>query len=51
MKIPDGTYIGFTPMVLEFYDTCNGISVIYVTAQMYKRTEEDVVPTVGLPTP
>ena len=29
----------------------NDISVIYVTAQMCRRTEEEVVPTVGLPTP
>ena len=29
----------------------NDISVIYVTAQMWRRTEEEVVPTVGLPTP
>ena len=27
------------------------ISVIYVTAQMCRWTEEEVVPTVGLPTP
>ena len=31
---------------LVFYVTCNDISCIYVTAQMYRRTEE-----VGLPTP
>ena len=36
--------------VLVFYVTCNDISVIYVTAQVYRRTEEEVVPTVGLPT-
>ena len=29
--------------VLEFYITCNDISVIYVTAQMCRRTEEVVV--------
>ena len=33
-----------------FYVTCNDISVICVTAQMCRQTEE-VVPTVGLPTP
>ena len=27
---------------LLFYVTRNGISVIYVTAQMYRRTEEEV---------
>ena len=39
--------------VLEFNVTCNEISVIFVTAQMCKRTEEEVVPTctVGLPAP
>ena len=37
--------------VLEFYVTFNDISVIYVTAQMCRRTEEEVVSTVGLPTP
>ena len=31
--------------------TCNDISVIYVTAQMCRRTEEEVVPKVGHPTP
>ena len=36
--------------LLVFYVTCNDISVIYMTAQMCKRTEE-VLPTVGLPTP
>ena len=35
--------------LLVFYVTRNDISVIYVTAQMCRRTEE-VVPTVGLPT-
>ena len=30
-----------------FYVTFNDISVIYVTAQMCRRTEEDVVPEVG----
>ena len=34
--------------VLVFYVTCNDISVIYVTAQMCRRTEKEVVPTVGL---
>ena len=29
----------------------NDISVTYVTAQMCRRTEEEVVPTAGLPTP
>ena len=33
------------------YVTCNDISVIYVTAQMCRRNEEVVGPTVGLPTP
>ena len=38
--------------LLVFYVTCHDISVIYVTAQMCRRTEEvEVVPTVGLPTP
>ena len=32
---------------LVFYVTCNGISVIYVTAQMCRRTEEEVVRTYG----
>ena len=36
--------------VSEFYVSCNSISVICVSAQMCRRTEE-VVPTVGLPTP
>ena len=35
--------------VLEFYVTCNDISVIHVTAQMCSGTEEGV-PTVGLQT-
>ena len=35
--------------LLVLYVTCNDISVIYVTAQMCRRTEEEVVPTVGLP--
>ena len=30
---------------------CNDISVIYVTVQMCRRTEDKVVPTVGLSTP
>ena len=34
-----------------FYVTCNDISVIYVTAQMCRRIEEEFVPAVGLPTP
>ena len=38
-------------MLLVFYVTCNNISVIYVTAQMCRRTEDVVVPMVGLPTP
>ena len=29
-------------MYLLVYVTRNGISVIYVTAQMYRRTEEEV---------
>ena len=37
--------------LLVFYVTCDDISVIYVTAQMCRRTEEEVRPTVGLPTP
>ena len=37
--------------LLVFYVTYNDISVIYVTAQMCRRTEEEVVPTVGLQTP
>ena len=37
--------------LLVFYVTCNDISVIYVTAQMCRRTEEEVLPTVGLTTP
>ena len=45
----------YTPMTFA----CNGqVSrknlksyTIYVTAQMCRRTEEEVVPTVGLPTP
>ena len=37
--------------LLVFYITCNDISAIYVTAQMCRRTDEEVVPTVGLPTP
>ena len=36
--------------LLVFYVTCNNISVIYVTAQMCRRTGEEVVHTVGLPT-
>ena len=32
-----------------FYVTCTDISVIYVTAQICRRTEEEVVPTVGRP--
>ena len=36
---------------MEFYVTCNDISVIYVTAQMCRRTEEEVEPTVGLHMP
>ena len=42
--------ISFDLSLLVFYVTCNDSSVIYVTAQMCRRTEEDV-PTVGLPTP
>ena len=39
--------------LLMFYVTCDDITVIYLTAQMCRRTEEEdeVVPTVGLPTP
>ena len=36
--------------LLVFYVTCTDVSVIYVTAQMCRWTEEEVVPTVGLPT-
>ena len=35
--------------VFEFYVTYNDISVIYVTAQVCMRTEEEVASTVGLP--
>ena len=42
--------IGLNVVELSLLVTCNDISVIYVTAQMCRRTEE-VVPTVGLPTP
>ena len=41
-------YYSLSLLVLNV--TCNDISVIYVTAQMCRRTEE-IVPTVGLPTP
>ena len=46
-------YSRLSVCVLEFNVTCNEISVIYVTAQMCRRTEEEVVPTctVGLPAP
>ena len=37
--------------LLVFYVTCNDSSVIYVMPQMCRRTEEEFVPTVGLPTP
>ena len=37
--------------LLVFNVTCNEVSVIYVTPQMCRRIEEEVVPTVGLPTP
>ena len=37
--------------LLVFYVTCKDIAVIYVMAQMCRWTEEEVVPTVGLPTP
>ena len=37
--------------LLVFYITCNDISVICVMPQMCRRTEEECVPTVGLPTP
>ena len=42
---------GLSLSLLVFYVTCNDISVIYVTAQMCRQTEEEVVPTVGLQTP
>ena len=41
----------FELSLLVFYVTCNDISVIYVTAQMCRRIEEEVVPMVGLATP
>ena len=41
---------GSLKKILAFNVTCNDISVTHVTAQMCRRTEE-VVPTVGLPTP
>ena len=45
-------WIGWVKLsLLVFYVTCNDISVIYVTVQMCRRTEDEVVPTVGLPTP
>ena len=46
-------YSRLSVCVLEFNVTCNEISVIYVTAQMCRRTEEEVVPTctVGLSAP
>ena len=46
-------YSRLSVCVLEFNITCNEISVIYVTAQMCRRTEEEVVLTctVGLPMP
>ena len=37
--------------VLESYVTSNHISVTHVKAQMCRRTEEEVVPTVRLATP
>ena len=39
----------FALSILVFYVICNNISVIYVTSQMCRRTEKEVVPTVGLP--
>ena len=33
--------------VLEFYVTCNDISVIYVTAQMCRRIEKELSCTYG----
>ena len=44
-------YLDYELSLLVLYVTCNDNSVIYVTAQMCKRTEEEVEPTVGLPTP
>ena len=44
------TLVWFELSLLVFYDTRNDILVIYVT-QMCRRLEEEVVPTVGLPTP
>ena len=35
---------------IVFLRQINDISVIYVTAQMCRRTEEEVVPTIGLVT-
>ena len=46
---PDYQFVSFS--LLVFYVTWNDISVIYVTAQMCRRTEEEVVPTVKLQTP
>ena len=43
--------LGLSLSLLVFTVTCNDISVIYVATQMCRRTEEEVVPTVGLPTP
>ena len=48
--ICDGTDVRLSLGLLVFYVTRKNISVIYVTTQMCRRTEE-VVPTVGLPTP
>ena len=59
LRLDSHILLEVTPLSLElslsllvFNVTCNDISVIYVTAQMCKRTEEEVIgPTVGLPTP
>ena len=45
---PDYQFMSLS--LLVFYVTWNDISVIYVTAQMCRRTEEEVVPTIGLQT-
>ena len=45
------SYYEWGVSVLNFYVTCNDISVIYMTAQMCRRSVEEVVPTVELPTP
>ena len=48
LRIPS---VSFIIGLLVSCVTSNDTSVIYVTAQMCRRTEEKVVPTVGLQTP